>query len=89
MMIGPIAAAQIDKLAQSVSVAVHIIFVCAAAQHPVDNGCHLGAGDGIAGAEGAVGVAGNPAVLGGTGHSAVEPVSLADIGEGSFAYVRG
>ncbi len=63
LVVSPVSVRHIGELFQFICVAVHIGFIRTAVQHPVDDGGHLGAGDGVVRTEAAIGVAGDPAIL--------------------------
>lgn len=70
-VVTPIAVTQIHKVYQLVLVAVDIALVRIAAQHVVHDDTHFHTGNVVAGTEGVVGIAADPAVGGSLSHIGV------------------
>ena len=85
VVISPIRLRYIRELAQLVLVAVHIVLVRRAAQHPVDDGGHFGTGNGVVRAESPVLIAVDPAIPDRANHLVIEPVAGIHIGKDVLA----
>lgn len=79
--VAPVGPGQVGELDQVGLVVDHVVTVGRAAQHVVDDGGHLGAGNPVVGTEVPVGVAADPAVAGRLGHVGVEPVAAGHVAE--------
>ena len=79
--VAPVGPGQVAELDQVGLMVDHVVTVGRAAQHVVDDGGHLGAGNPVVGTKVPVGVAADPAVAGRLGHVGVEPVAAGHVAE--------
>ena len=86
--ITPVRAVQVGELNQVGLVVNHVVTVRRAAQHVVDNGGHLSAGNLVVGTKVSIGIAADPAVAGRLGNVGVEPVAAGHVAEIAHGVLR-